>query len=268
MRKTLPALFLAFSASAFAQTPLTTAVDFTATDIDGNQFNLFDKLDAGYHVVLDFMFTTCGPCQATGPKLYGGFTNFGCNNAAADVFFVSINRDDDNSVMHTWEATYMNPTGPYPLGISGTQGSESGGPQTLHNTYGVGAFPTMILIAPDRQIIEQDMWPITDASTFTTYFESHGLSQSSCSVGIEEELAQRDLTLAPVPAGSEVSLSVSRGQILSIEMVDLSGRSVLVIDQVAAVRATVDVSGMNAGAYTAKVRKDDGSLLTRRFIKQ
>lgn len=218
--------------------------------------------------MLDFMFTTCGPCQATGPKLYGGFTNFGCNNAGADVFFVSINRDDDNTTMHSWESTYMNPTGPYPLGISGTQGSATGGAQTLHNTYGISAFPTMILIAPDRQIVEQDMWPITDASTFTTYFESHGLGQYSCSVGIEEEEAQLDVTLAPVPVGTDLTISVSRGQISAVEIIDLSGRTVQSVSGVAAVRTAIDVSGIIAGAYTAKVRKDDGSLLTRRFIKQ
>jgi len=51
------ALFLA-STFAFSQTPLTTAVDFTATDIFGVEHNLFDILDGGQYVCIDFFFTT------------------------------------------------------------------------------------------------------------------------------------------------------------------------------------------------------------------
>ena len=44
-----------------AQTTLTTAVDFTVTDVHGNTHTLFDYLADGKHVVIDFFFTTCGP---------------------------------------------------------------------------------------------------------------------------------------------------------------------------------------------------------------
>lgn len=41
---------------SFAQTPLTVAVDFTATDTDGVEHNLFSILDAGQYVCIDFFF--------------------------------------------------------------------------------------------------------------------------------------------------------------------------------------------------------------------
>ena len=153
MKKITTLLFITIMCAqlSYAQTTLTTAVDFTATDADGNAFNLFNTLASGKHVVLDFMFTTCVPCQQCAPKLYGAFTNYGCNTPGAEIVFVSINRDDNNAVMHSWETTYMNATGPFPIGISGTQGSSTGGAQTFHNTYGISAFPTMILIAQWRR---------------------------------------------------------------------------------------------------------------------
>ena len=40
--------------TASAQCPLTEAVDFTATDIDGVTWNLFDELDNGKYVLIDF----------------------------------------------------------------------------------------------------------------------------------------------------------------------------------------------------------------------
>jgi hypothetical protein len=43
---------------AYPQTYLTEAVDFTATDIDGVEHNLFDILDGGQYVCIDFFFTT------------------------------------------------------------------------------------------------------------------------------------------------------------------------------------------------------------------
>lgn len=43
--------------TSFAQTNLTTAVDFTVTDTEGHTYNLFDILDEGKHVLIDFFFT-------------------------------------------------------------------------------------------------------------------------------------------------------------------------------------------------------------------
>ena len=40
-----------------AQTNLTEAVDFTATDTDGHTWNLFEELAEGKHVLIDFFFT-------------------------------------------------------------------------------------------------------------------------------------------------------------------------------------------------------------------
>ena len=90
MKKIITLVSIVFLSAqiSVAQTSLTTAVDFTATDADGNTFNLFNTLASGKYVVLDFMFTLCGPCQQCAPKLYGAFTNYGCNSA--QVIFVSI----------------------------------------------------------------------------------------------------------------------------------------------------------------------------------
>lgn len=59
MTKIFYSIVLFFTISfAYSQTNLTEAVDFTATDIFGVEHNLFDILDGGQYVCLDFFFTT------------------------------------------------------------------------------------------------------------------------------------------------------------------------------------------------------------------
>ncbi|MEE4259654.1 MAG: hypothetical protein V2I62_07840 [Bacteroidales bacterium] len=43
---------------SIAQTNLTVAEDFTATDIEGVEHNLFSILDGGQYVIIDFFYTT------------------------------------------------------------------------------------------------------------------------------------------------------------------------------------------------------------------
>jgi hypothetical protein len=58
MKKVLRLALVMFAALSmnisYGQTPLTEAVDFTATDIEGNEWNLFEVLDAGQYVLIDF----------------------------------------------------------------------------------------------------------------------------------------------------------------------------------------------------------------------
>jgi len=58
--------------------------------------------------------------------------------------------------------------------------SQEGGSGAIVSTYGIGAYPTYILIAPNHDIVEQDMWPISNTQTFVTHFQNNGLTQSTC----------------------------------------------------------------------------------------
>ena len=171
--KKLLTLFLALAIGfgLKAQCPLTEAVDFTATDCHGTEVHLFDILDGGQAVLIDFFYTTCGPCQQATPKVVESYYAMGCN--MHDVYYMEITcrSSDTDEVCQTWCQTYGVE---YPT-ISGPAGGVG-----ICNTYGIGAYPTVILIMPNHQIVIQDLWPINNAQSIITALEQHGLQQHDC----------------------------------------------------------------------------------------
>lgn len=135
------------------QTPLTTAVDFTATDVHGNSHNLFTYLNSGKYVLIDFFYTTYGPCQTAAPQVNASYENFGCNTSG--VIFLGIDLGDNDTEVLAFDNTY----GVHYPCISGDAGGSN-----ICSTYGISAYPTIILIAPDKSIVVQDMWPSALAS--------------------------------------------------------------------------------------------------------
>ena len=152
-----------------AQTNLTQAVDFTATDVHGTEVHLFDILDSGQAVLIDFFFTTCGPCQQACPKLVQAYTALGCN--MHDVFFMEIATGDSDAACINWVNNYGVE---YPT-ISGVAGGTA-----ICNQYHITAFPTVILIMPDHSIAIQDLYPIATAQTIINALGNYGIEEHDC----------------------------------------------------------------------------------------
>jgi thiol-disulfide isomerase/thioredoxin len=152
-----------------AQTNLTTAADFTVTDIHGNIHNLFNYLDNGKHVILDFFFTTCSACIASVPTLNQAYTDYGCNTG--QVVFISIDNGDSDTEVLQYENSYA--------GLLPSVSGNDGGGNAVVLAYGIGAYPTVVLIAPDRTILEQDIYPV---SNIVSALPNAGLNVASCAV--------------------------------------------------------------------------------------
>ena len=172
MKKLYTILLLSLSlVSLNAQTSLTTAVDFTVTDVHGNTHNLFTYLDDGKHVIVDFFFTTCGPCISSVPTMNTAFTNYGCNSG--EVIFIAIDDGDSDAEVLQYENDYG--------GLLPSVSGIDGGGNAVNSAYGISAYPTVILIAPDRTILEQDIYPV---SNITTALPNAGLTIAVCDTGV------------------------------------------------------------------------------------
>lgn len=254
------AFLMSFSVSK-AQTTLTTAVDFTVTDIHGNTHNLFNILNAGKYVCIDFFFTTCPPCQATCPYFKQTFTNYGCNTQ--DVFFISIDNGDSNAEVAAYETTYLGGSPGFPS-VSG----DDGGGNAVVSTYGISAFPTYILIAPDHSIIEQDMWPISSAASFDAYFSSNGLSYKACLSGITEENLANSISVFPNPAVDNLIIETSNQEkVTAVKVYDVLGKMLINNTVNDTERLELNVSELEKGIYYMEITTASG-VAVKKFNKQ
>ena len=184
------ALTLGFGVKA--QCPLSTAVDFTATDVHGTEVHLFDILDNGQYVLLDFFFTTCSACIQTIPYMVQSYQSMGCN--LHDVFYMEVDTGDDEQACLNWA---NNHGVEYPT-IAGASGGTS-----ICSQYGIGYYPTIILIAPDHSIVIQDLWPVDNAQSVISALEAHGLEQHDCTPPVADIMP--DFTGTDID-GNEINL--------------------------------------------------------------
>ena len=163
----LAALVLGFGLKA--QCPHTEAIDFNTTDCHGTPVHLFDILDNGQCVLIDFFYTTCGPCQQATPKVAEAYTRLGCN--MHDVFFIEVTPYDNNTSCQNWCQNY---------GIEYPTIGTDGGGSSICSQYGISAYPTVILITPNHQIVIQDLWPITNSQTIVDQLAPYGIQEHDC----------------------------------------------------------------------------------------
>ena len=196
MKKTLFILIaITLGLGLKAQCPLATAVDFTATDCHGTQVHLFDILDSGQYVLIDFFYNNCSTCNATAPLMVQSYQAFGCNTH--DVFFMEISDRDSDAICQNWVNNY---------GVEYPTIGSTGGGNTITNQYGISSWPTVILIAPDHSIVIHDLWPIENAQSVISALESQGIQQHACNTECKESLTT-SLNVFPNPANDFVTIS-------------------------------------------------------------
>ena len=164
--------FLLFGAGLHAQqTNLTEAVDFTVTDCHGQTYNLFEILDRGQAVFIDFFFNSCGGCQVISPYITGSYTQMGCN--LHDVFYIEISYIDSDAVCQQWANEY---------GVEFPTVGKDGGGNEVFELYGIQACPTLVLIMPDRSIPIQglmQLYPFSPQDVVNA-MQQNGLQPHDC----------------------------------------------------------------------------------------
>ncbi|HEY0978651.1 MAG TPA: T9SS type A sorting domain-containing protein [Flavobacteriales bacterium] len=248
MKRFLPLLFVSLGTAAFAQVQNYSegdvVDDFTVTDTEGNVHNLYAITASGKHVMLDFFFDTCPPCQATQPYFNQLHETYGCNSA--DLFVISINNGtDNNAAVIAFEATYGGSYTHSPaVGIEG-------GCSAVDEAFGIMAYPTYCLIGPDNQLKSGDIWPISNMSSYVAAFPTGSdIQPAACAaVGVHELGANGAFSVYPTPSTGLVTVVRNGTSSNGYELFDVLGQSVRHFAASSAAQRTLDLSDLPNGQY-------------------
>ncbi|HRY32368.1 MAG TPA: redoxin domain-containing protein [Bacteroidales bacterium] len=211
------AFFLLFK-GINAQTTLDTAVNFSGKDINGVIHDLFDLLDAGKYVLLDFFTTSCGPCVTYAPEIQQAYVQYGSNQQ--NVFFLGINYGDDNIGVSAFDSLYgiTFPT------ISGLDGH---GNTIALQIFDVQSFPTLVLVAPNRLILSQQIYP----PSFNNIDSTISAALATTTVSELPSNSTHGLRIAglqpnPVTDHALIEIETLAGTIVSINVLSVTGSRV------------------------------------------
>ena len=230
MKYVIPFIFLIIALNGFSQevnelrcpykgnqipaaSPADQVGDFTITDTEGNELNLYTYLDAGYTIFVDLYYTRCGWCQTYAPIIEQVYQNHGAGQGTILFWGISSDPYDTDPVIDQYKTNYdvTNPcAGPQGNGVA------------AHNTVIAGqqflGWPTYCVICPDRSMFFDPVYPPT-VSGFDPYFE-----QCAAVIGIDdpadEESGTRINTVFPNPADKRVNLEIitDHNSVIRIEL--------------------------------------------------
>ena len=129
-------------------------VDFSVTLPDGSVLTLSDMLAEKEMVLLNFFFTTCGPCANEFPFLQQAYDQF-----SDSVGVIALDPLEDNQTVATYQAS---------MGLSFPMAAC---PAAWSQTFGIAGYPTSVVVDRYGVICLVEVGALTSLRPFTAIFE-------------------------------------------------------------------------------------------------
>ncbi|MFA8299664.1 MAG: choice-of-anchor J domain-containing protein [Hyphomicrobiales bacterium] len=186
MKKIYLLFCLLFSMTAFAQersvlneggrTRLETAQDFTITDIDGKTHHLYEYLDQGKFIVIDFFTTWCPPCwRFHNSKVLEDLYELKGEDGTKEFIILAVESDlttNGDHLIGIGEKTKGDWTEGtlYPICDVTSENSPA-----ILDDYNITYYPTIIMIAPNANKDIREVGALTSAEAFVEVAENFAL---------------------------------------------------------------------------------------------
>ncbi len=183
-------LFLLSSITLSAQLPdWSTAPDFSLPDTEDTQHDLYDYLDDGYSVVLDFSATWCGPCwnyhqNGVLEELYDEYGPGGEDKVM--VFMVEADPNTSQPCIYGPSGCSGGSIGDWTAGTSyPILNPDSGDAAQVNADFQINYYPTLYGVAPNGDIYEVgqanfNTWESWVAESFQMHNTSWSQNEEDC----------------------------------------------------------------------------------------
>ncbi len=258
-------LFIALlSVNVSGQATIDKPVDFTVFDTDGNEHHLFDYLTEGKYVLLDFSFPNCSTCQLGIKQMNKAYEQYGCNRG--DIVFIGITRG--NSAQEIRKAAQKSGI-LYPMVHMGKKNK-------IADLYGITAFPTVLLIAPNKTFVDSDIYPVNQLNLTQAIRQKAGIKNnfSACSSSNNHRTVPNSIQLNiypnPMITGTTFSIEISKAQPVQIRILNILGQKIATPVDDYLQKSTekyFEFKNLKPGLYLVQLVVDGSVISTQRFSK-
>jgi len=247
---------------------------YTGTDTDGNVFDLYTQLEAGQSVLLDFMASWCGPCEASTPEISEWIQVNGSGNGKVQAIAITTESTDSDAVMSglNWNGGFYH----YPkFAYDAENNTQYNHYATMNASNGI---PLFVLICPNvndpghSEIIQ--MGAGYGAGMFLTGAYNTALNGCASATydvsGVEETVSKRiNVSIFPNPAvdNANINLVLIENSNVSINMINALGQTVYTTEMNnvnGAQNVQVNTSNLETGMYFVNVTIN-GNTTTERI---
>ena len=175
--------------------------DFTVTTAAGEEFTLSKALEGKKMALLNFFFTTCGPCANEFPYMNEAYDLY-----SDDVVVVALDPLEQNDAVKSYQES-MGLT--FPMAAC---------PAAWSATFGITGYPTSVVVDQYGVICLIEVGGLTSLRPFASMFEhftADDYTQKLCVNGVADVITVMKPT-AEMPAAEEIAAAVQNGAELPI----------------------------------------------------
>ncbi len=172
--------------------------DFTVTTAGGEKITLSEMLAEKDMVLLNFWFSTCGPCANEFPYMEQAYQEY-----KDRVGVIALDPLEDSTTVATYQGS---------MGLSFPMAAC---PSTWANTFGFTGYPTSIVIDRYGVICLMETGGLTSLTPFISmfeYFSGDSYVQKLCTGGVADIVVRRKPTTT-MPTSEEIAAVISNGDI-------------------------------------------------------